>query len=138
MKTAKLCAEQDQIGKQWSAASAKLSGRLHKGNSDVALRGMTARPIKDIVYRSDRIRLIVCPQRCLICGTGLTPRPSFLSKKIRRDYLCVSQKQQVRRPVGFPSIFSSGSSIESRSFCASVGESPIRFRQKGGILSDPW
>lgn len=84
MKTAKLCAEQDQIGKRWSAASAKLSGRLHKGNSNIALRGMAARPIRDIFYRSDRIRLIVYPQRCLIYGTGLTPSLFFYdNKKIR-------------------------------------------------------
>lgn len=61
VKTAKLCAEQDQIGKRLSAASAKLSGRLHKGYSNRALRGMTALQTKGIFCLLDRIRLIVDP-----------------------------------------------------------------------------
>ena len=38
VKTAKLCAEQGQIGKRKSAASAKFPGRSLKGVSNVTLR----------------------------------------------------------------------------------------------------
>ncbi len=40
VKTAKLCAEQDQIGKRLNAASIKFPGRSLKGISNGSLRGM--------------------------------------------------------------------------------------------------
>lgn len=41
VKTAKLCAEQDQIGKRLSTASTKFPGRLLEGESNFLPRGMT-------------------------------------------------------------------------------------------------
>lgn len=70
VKTAKLCAEQDQIGRQKSAASAKSSGRLHKGDSNIALRGMTALRAKRhllLVRQNPAYRISVEMSHC---GTG--------------------------------------------------------------------
>ncbi len=44
VKTAKLCAEQDQIGKRLNAASIKFPGRSLKGISNDSLRGMITSP----------------------------------------------------------------------------------------------
>ena len=72
VKTAKLYVEQNQIGKRLSAASTRLSGRLHKDISNGVLRGMTVEALNGIRFKAGQNPAYGFPKNVL-WGRGSLP-----------------------------------------------------------------